>query len=818
MALLCTTPTWSQTSQTHPFLLVTEANYPALRARAMAPPWSIWKTAAITEMNTLRYVRTDPPWPRTKTLAALTGSGALAYILDPPNRPSYVRIVVDALAQWDNLFPDLIALGHTFGSEWSINVAFLSSVLALDIVYNDLSPQQRTDSENRLNRVAEWVNPNQSGLWFRSMGAAVHGIWSLYRGNRVGIDAAKRIYRDATFALLTPDGVCSFGPAYSAGDQFGWTSAQSHFMDILEFTGEDKTYYNNPQLKNHFEWYYGYRDTPFRREWVFADYAHGGTSCGDGSALYRAYRFSPEAAQYASWAKNGGPVLSEPYHLVAYLLMEQALPEAKKPPSRIFKEGGAVFNEDSLSSAALGGALWNMTHHNAHAHNDTNALSLAAYGEHVLRNSGYAGYGNGDLGFPWSYIMYAAWASNTVSVNLKADWTGNHQQSFGAGVEEGLTSRWFDYARGDSGNALPNGKHMRNFFFVHPQDGRVGYWFVDDEVTASVAGQPAVVSLHPNSNSYTVVADKLEYRWRIGPTRLSANLVDMSIFLATPPDSVTIKDGLLANPPVGNPESFVGKYLESRYLTDQSTGRKSILTVLFPHDATHPKAMMSRISGAGYVGASLDLGSGVTDVMVETLSASGASVGSISLRGQGAWYRLSSGALSAYFVRRGRSFDEPGGRGFEASQDISIHLREEIGAAFVAAPGGADVTVRSPGIGSVRVDGVSPTPLQSGEGWVRVHVAQGGHSLILLEAGPDGGAADGGGPELDAGWRDGGVEEGLDGGATAGWVDGGESDGGEDIASIPRCGCSGGPTSAVLFLVLLAWGAALRPWRRASTR
>ena len=74
----------------HPFLIVTEANYPELQARASGSPWSDIKANALNDASNLVY---DPglyPYKiKTSRLRDVVSSCSLAYILDPTNRTQY---------------------------------------------------------------------------------------------------------------------------------------------------------------------------------------------------------------------------------------------------------------------------------------------------------------------------------------------------------------------------------------------------------------------------------------------------------------------------------------------------------------------------------------------------------------------------------------------------------------------------------------------------------------------------------------------------------------------------------------------------------
>jgi len=195
--------------------------------------------------------------------------------------------------------------------------------------------------------------------------------------------------------------------------------------------------------------------------------------------------------------------------------------------------------------------MWGATANDGHGHKEVNAINLCAFGEHVIRNSGYTGAGRGALGYDYNYINNTSVSGNTVLIN-----NTDHTLKYGAGIVEGFTSNKFDYARGDSGSALPNGKHYRNLVFIHPQDNKNGYWLLYDETIANIPGDSVNVALHPNSNDTNpVITPNKEYKWKIGPFRDNlAQNVYITIFLGTSPNSVSIKDGLLARD-VNGPET-----------------------------------------------------------------------------------------------------------------------------------------------------------------------------------------------------------------------------------------------------------------------
>ncbi|MCK4623800.1 MAG: hypothetical protein KAV00_00680, partial [Phycisphaerae bacterium] len=236
------------------------------------------------------------------------------------------------------------------------------------------------------------------------------------------------------------------------------------------------------------------------------------------------------------------------------------------------------------------------------------------------------------------------------------------------------------------------------------------------------------VALHPNSDKCSTASDKQEYKWKIGPFTYSGHDVFVSVFLGTPPTSVSIKPGLLANMG-GEKNCFVGKYLYSTYETD-SKGKRNIVTVIFPYDATHPKARMTRISDKDYTGAKVLLGGRVIDVAIESSGEKAVECDGVSFRGLAALYRLKGKANAFYFVRKGKSFNDGAKprRGFESNKDVSVYVKGKQGR--IISPG-AEITFYCPGITGVLLNGKAAPILGSGRGWIKVAMGKGTFNLGL---------------------------------------------------------------------------------------
>ncbi|MCK4751861.1 MAG: hypothetical protein KAS75_00340, partial [Planctomycetes bacterium] len=696
----------------HPFLIVTEANYPELQARASGSPWSDIKANALNDASNLVY---DPglyPYKiKTSRLRDVVSSCSLAYILDPTNRTQYKNKIRDQLnTGLDNLAATRSSAG-TWEANTALECALFAATLAMDIVYNDLTPGERTTIETKIEdliRITRGSTPSYEGTT---------AVWALYKGDMATFDAFRIYYRDAIYNFLTSSGVFMEGSGY-ANARFGFEDRmqKSLVMDIFEYQGYHD-FYSNVLVQNFHEWMYGYTTTAFRRNTTFGDSSPGSTIQWDRSPqIWRAYRFGEKAGDYASRYTSGNIPSGR---LLTYILMEQAPPSPKVAPSRIFPDGGAFFNENSLSSRALSIGLWNpmsIIGGGGHAHKDISAIHMGAYGEHVIRNSGYAGWLSGD----WTWIHDRAYSNSTAFIS-----NVDHATKYGNGIIEGLTAPdlGLDYACSDSGPAISNGLHYRNLLFIHPKDGVNGYSVLFDEFDADSDVQWSSTRLHPNADNMTTVLRDTEYQSQINQLTFSGHTVYISMFLGTAPTEIAIATGQLAH--LTN-NWFGGKYLFPEYESDDD-GMVNVVTVLFPHDSTHAKAAMTRISGTGYTGASIAQG-GITDIALESAGTSTITHSGVSFNGLATWYRNDSGLVTSYFVRKGQSFDDGISPkvGFSSVSDVSIYIGNREGRIISE---GTNVTFYYPGILGVLLNGSGVPNISSGTDWVEVNIPSGTHKV-----------------------------------------------------------------------------------------
>lgn len=731
----------ARTDRSHPFLLVTPEEFDELRERASGEPWASWKNSALAKAAE-PYDPTQSLGTRVRQMAELAGCASTAYVVDPGNADARVERILSLIDSYDaDIAPALDS--DSWDATTGAASGFFHLVIGLDLIYPELSPDERADSEAKLGKVGDWYYVNRVGSWVTGRIGA-YGVWAVYAGDSDRITESIATLRAEHDAATSADGVPLAGPSY-AGHRFASRfdrDSKSYFIDVVTKAGY-YDFYEDPDYINRIEFVTGYISTPVTRttadgavrdQFTFGDSPATRNPMFRSARTYSASRFGDVAARNAGWSLNR--VSFEPLGMLTfYALTDRALLTDATVPSRIFYDAGAWFYERSTSANALAGALWNVTKAGEHQHDDTNALHLTAYGEHVLRNSGYRGFGNGAVGFSWTTLRSRAVVNNTVLLDYDRHFaddfappgTNDHQQAYGAGIAEGFTGGLLDYASGGSGNALPNGMHTRNFCFVHPRDGAPGYWVLFDEVAANRGRVPASVALHPNSDTDPqVVADDTEYTYTVNPHRRTTNDVKLSIFLATPPASVSFKPGPIAD----RQETFRGRYLYSSYDTDPA-GAARIVTVLFPHDNGHPKPAMSRVGGQLYAGAAIRHEAGAVDYALESDGATLVRHDGTQLRGLAALYRKSADGLHFYFVRRGRRFSY-GDKGFRASRPVSVYLAGSEGNIVNENSRRLAVTFYHPGVTGVTLDGDDAQLIDSDIGWVRVRVPAGTFRLELV--------------------------------------------------------------------------------------
>jgi hypothetical protein len=707
----------------HPFLAVRASEYARLQALSAGSPWKELKAAAITEATTLAYDTSLPAGTeRAKRARDIIDAAALAYLVDAPGRPTYLSrikasigyvedVVGDDPGGWGGCVPPSMATFHL--------------IIALDIIHDALSPKDLSDSEKRVGALVSTLLTRAGDTWVLS-NRSLSAIWALYRGDSAQIATRVSDYRTGLLDSISPDGVDYDGTGYADARFAGDDRDHKHlFMDVLEHVGGQGSYYGEPKLQRFHEWLFGYAYTPWRGGYAFGDsLADGASRHGDPPAAMRAYRFGDASGRYATWFSDGGPPTP---HLFTYLLYRQGTPLMKeRPSSRIFPDGGAWLQEPGDRTTSLVGALWNVKKTAGHAHLDVNSVQLSGYGENLLRNVGYRGYGKDyDATFTWEYIHKSAKSANTVLVDGI-----DHVAKEGAGIQEGLTTSPLDYASGDSGAALSNGTHIRNMVFVHADRRNPGYFVLFDEIISST-GASADLLFRANSNECTARTPDVEFDCPVTKGAFTQNEVSLALLLATKPSAVAIEPGAMAS--FASAQRFIADVVRATVPLVPEAGTAKgrgarMVSIFFPYDAGHPRARMNRLAVDEASGGAVDLGHSALDTALESAGNAIVESDGAAFQGRAALWRKTRDGLEFAFVRQGLQFLYGASRvGFKSSAPATVVIQ---GPRTWVTGKGTSLTLYYPKIVGATLDG-SPTAGAPRDGAITVTIPAGSHEVVL---------------------------------------------------------------------------------------
>ena len=580
----------------HPFMAVRREQFADLQKKAEQSPWKEMKQDARKRLYELQFNPDDCFILRCNSVCDIADAAALLYILEPPLRKQCVQKLLDIIRFWQpevpgNLYDEMY---HSAGDHWigaiPPGAAFVNCLLALDIIYDDLTKEQRLFCEQTLETIAENYIQNDENHMVAILG--VRGLWALYQGQKEQLFQAWESWKELFMGYITEDGAGVMSIDYSV-DRFVRGNRVSKIIlpIVMDFTGLDKSFYQNQKVIHFTEWALGYTYTPAKNMWLIGDtlLTTGVKEAESLFLVYGAAKYSKKAAEFAAWLMKDRPPRGK---LLNYLLLKEDFKKPRAPKSQILKDGGAWFYEDIENKDSLAGVLWNSTIFDGHGHKEINSVNIAAYGRRLYVNAGYSGWGSGAEGFTWNYINQRALSANTVLVDydyhtvFDPEEKNDHQLKSGAGIVEGFSSEKLCYALGDSGSALPNAVHRRGFVMVAGENDASGYVLLLDSVDA---GNKMTVVHRPFSDAYKIEKKDTEYVWKVENAGLS-------VFLATPPSDTEMIDGIVADRISILNKNFQQQHIGFKIkslLASYSAGTMAA-TVLFPFDERHKKPILQR--------------------------------------------------------------------------------------------------------------------------------------------------------------------------------------------------------------------------------
>jgi len=687
----------------HPFLICKKSDFQELRDRADDYPWNKLGEDALNTASGVWEVGEDASnTTKCQSLANYMGASALAYILEPAHKEAYADKVKRSILQ------SLDKLMYDEEKKWlgvvpPSNTLF-NAILCLDIVYNSLSEEEIKRCENKIASKMEHIN--REGAW-TLVRYGLYGTWDIYQGERNSPD---NDYYNWLMPQITGDGVTTVASAYAFA-RLGSTddrAVKTAYFDVLEYTGIDNRYYDNPKLEKFYSWLFSLGVTPFHYRTLIGDTGPSWGRMSANSLFLHALNVNPEAGPYLSWylddeLPNG--------NILSYIIPDHPLPKTQKvPSSQIYRDGGGWFRDPVDDPHGLMGVLYNIDGDARwHTHKQTNGIYLAGYGNHLTVNSGW-------LGITEAYLQ------NTLTINGE-----DHDTKHGGGLEEGFTTTMLDYACGLDGPALPASSYKRSFLMARSGSRHKGYFMMVDHVTANPANTIKSY-LHPATESALQVTDELtQYEATIDHHNRREG-VKLSIFYATPPTNIQIDEAVSGNLE-RVPEAGKHKRIEAQYPVE-TAGNNTLVTVLFPYDENHPKAITKRIDTEKYTGAAISHQSGIRDIILGSKESGVMQHEDMKFQADIVFTRKDEDMMHGYFVRNGQSFTA-GSVGFSSENKVSMLLHEGSGKIISE---GTTTTFSYPGIQGILLNGEKQNILDKTPGKIKVWIPAGKHSIKLINS------------------------------------------------------------------------------------
>lgn len=642
----------------------------------------------------------------------VTGSSALAYILDPENKEKYVENIHMIFKK--HVMNIYIGKEATTSSTPSGELFF--ALLALDVMGSDIDPESLKIYEESLK---EKIMKLVIGQW-DPHAWAMRMLWYKYVGDDENFQAAKEEWLIGLSEHYLDDGTSPAGSGYCVER---WNdlrcSAKNTTADLMTYMG-DYDAYSNTGLVMLQDFIYGHANAPFGHILAYGDSRQLQDAWdieGDmlvSATILRSRRYSEQAYKYAMWIITQGyetrmSELKVKGYLLSYLVLagsakdnnpvEIDLNDAEPSPSCVLTNYATLRTKDKTTNE-LAIAMQNLTGNiEYHTHYEVNALALAGYGEILLRNAGYMGP-NRDatidgITSSFKYMHDSSISSNCVMVADK-----NHLSKVGEGIIDGFTGCDIEYFRGSTGeDVVIEGSHLRDVILMHQTGGANAYFLVMDHLKAR---DSVNIIWHPNAAVMQQIAPETEYLSEIkvaegalGPVLYSENEATLTTFLATQPNTIDIVK--VVNQEARNDReyqlstSYVAEYMKANYAP--KNGQLDALTILFPGDKDHKAGKMTRIMAEDYSGAEILQGK-IKDIALVSSGTTKASFAQAGFKAEDVVFRSHGNKAVSYFVKG--EFFELRGMGFQSDSSVSIFFSAEDNSGIVSSPETTTLNIFAP--------------------------------------------------------------------------------------------------------------------------
>lgn len=707
----------------HPYMLVKESEYDSLRNKADEYPWSEFINQATEAVEHLEYKENFGLLRLYDITTDLAGALALCYIIYPDKRESYISKfetdvykLIDAVRLRKENSDDPPEHGYNVGPSQAAFMVYL----ALDIMFDDINIVIRKEIEADV----EYIALNHYPHWEESK-YAIEGMDALYKygPNSVIFKEKAQKYFDFLLSAASEDGVYTTGPGYVYSRLYMNRRVQKKvFIDVCEYQGINN-FYSNPEFINLYEWIFGYSVTPFNKTYTFGDSPPVKSFDEWSTSALRANRFSETAGNYAAWYLGPPVKLTFQNTLINFLLTDKLPSQAKKPETRIFPNGGAWLIGNGISNSNLSGVLWNInTSEESHSHYDVNSINIAGYGEFLIRNSGYDNWKSPDRE-TWNWLHRNAESSNTITINKK-----NHLSFRGGGITKSITGYDIAYAEGESGDAIPNGKHVRSLVSVKSSNNLPGYFILFDEVTIDSINSAVDIYLHPNSDTEPQVTKDNVYRFKIKNCDNLSDDLYLNIMINDKPDNINIKNGYRGS--YEECSRYVGKYIDAEYSTGTSNFMDAAF-ILFPNRNIESVPAINKIENENYNITSLTYNTGVVDYVINPARKNEIMFDKTELKASAVYLRKVEVNNLNIWCRNGTKFinNDNDKIGFESNDEITFVL---VGKKGEIISGDSDVRIYFPSITAVKIDSKLIPNSETGNNWIDITLEKGNHKFDII--------------------------------------------------------------------------------------
>ncbi len=701
--------------QEHPFMIIKKEMYPDFIKKTQEHKMTFMASRAARE------------WEKGDLNYNL-----IRYIVDGDNKQQYVNKILSTIYKMEDA--ELNPRSHSYVGHAS---KFFMAIIAVDVVYNDLTTLQLERVENIFERYGDFYKKNAGAGWALSR-FGINTVYAIYKGNEEEITYWRNKYEARLFdRSMMKDGSWGHSSGY-AFFRMHHRISKSGVIDVLNFTGR-ANYYDDTRMQKFQEWSFTFGLTPASGQTMFGDTGHTNNHLAQISKVFFASNYGTNIKGLVDYHVTT-PASFVGNSFLIYALRESNYKRQAKMPTSLLKEhsGAALWGKTGARNA-LQGILHNLkpnlpnVDQFGHAKQETNSLGIFAYGQHLLMNSGYIGFG---ASTPDGTNLRSAHVNNTVLIGDKT----RHSTNYGNGLIDGVVGGNIEFATADAGPAIQNGSHKRTLHLVHsiPQKSN-GYFVIHDEVKPNDIKDKVSINFQTNTKhkDTKLIIKNQEYQSPINGhviNQVAEGTNKVTLFFASQPNEVSIDKSVKG--------SFHYPYIESDNVKPQyqagTDGYVRATTVIFPEDPDHQKPEISKISSASYSGAKIIHSTNFVDHYLGGNPATTNTFEStIKFTASTTFFRKESGKTTAYAATNAIEFidTETIAYGYNASAPVSLEM--ENGSGFINAKENTFVKFYLKNVSKIKIDDTFVVPSESGSNYIQALIPTGRHTIKLITEATD---------------------------------------------------------------------------------